>query len=336
MKANLHFFILIILTNCLYAQVSDFKSIDFTRADNIAQLHQGTSLKNLPLLAYQLTSKLPTQIEKFRAIYVWVCKNIKGDNAQFNKVNRKRKKMKNDSISFKRWNHEYKKIAFKKLLRQKKTMCTGYAYLIKELCYLANINCEIVDGYGRSVESNIKELELANHSWNAVSINNKWYLCDATWSSGYLNEYNAFVQIYNDGYFLTDPLLFGKNHFPLEKKWLLNENITATGFVSAPLIYGETFENNITPIHPQKMDVIVRKNNEITFSFKSTKNISNKSIALVRYIHNEEKKLKIYNTKNKNKVISFNYKFKNKGVYDTHLKINDDIVASYTINVSKN
>ncbi|WP_299257979.1 transglutaminase domain-containing protein [uncultured Aquimarina sp.] len=335
MRASFYIFFITVFTNCLYPQISDFASIDFIRADNIAQLNEGASLENLPILAYQLTNTLPSDAEKFRAIYKWVCQNIKGDNTQFTIVNKKRKKLQHDSISFLRWNHEYKKTVFKKLLKRKKTMCTGYAYLIKELCFLANIQCEIVDGYGRSVTSNIKELEMANHSWNAVQLNDKWYLCDATWASGYLNEYNTFVTAYNDGYFLTDPVLFGKNHFPLEQKWLLNDNVTSTDFIKAPLVYAETFENSIIPMSPQLMNISIKKDDEITFSFKSSKNILDKNIALVHYIGIEEKIFKIYNTQNTDNIISFTHSFKNKGVYDTHLKINGDIVATYTITVTK-
>ncbi|WP_378177918.1 transglutaminase domain-containing protein [Aquimarina sp. SS2-1] len=335
MKTNLYTFLLVIITHSIFAQVSDFASIDFTKADNIAGVHKGASLENLPLLAHQLTHKLPTEVEKFRAIYLWVCQNIKGDNHQFTKVSRQRQKLQHDSVSFRRWNHEYKKVVFKKLLTRKKTMCTGYAYLIKELCYLANINCVIVDGYGRSVESNVKELKIANHSWNAVRLNNKWYLCDATWSSGYLNEYNSFVKAYNDGYFLTEPNLFGKNHFPLEEKWLLTKSVTANNFVKAPLIYAEAFKNNVTPLEPQNMDILINKNDTVTFSFKSANYLLDRNIELVQYLGSEEKILKIENIKNVNNIISIAHRFKNKGTYDTHLKINGDIVATYTIKVSK-
>ena len=113
------------------SQVSDFKNIDFTKADNIAKLNQGEDLYNLPILSYKVTSNLSSEAEKFRAIYTWVCNNIKGDYKQHNKVTRNRKKFRSDSLNFLKWNKKYKKKAFKKLLKYKKTMCTGYAYLIK-------------------------------------------------------------------------------------------------------------------------------------------------------------------------------------------------------------
>ncbi len=336
MKKSLYLLMFLIFNNCLYAQVSDFESIDFTRADNTARLHKDASLDNLPLLAHKLTYSLPTQVEKFRAIYFWVCHNIIGDYTQHTTVSNKIKKLKNDSIAFTKWNNGYKKIAFKKLLKRRKTMCTGYAYLIKELCYLASIECVIIDGYGRSVDANVKELEIANHSWNAVKLQEKWYVCDATWSSGYMVEGNIFMKDYNDGYFLASPLLFAKNHLPLDQKWLLNENITATTFVTAPLIYGEAFKHTITPLYPQNMEVFITKNDEIKFSFKMTKSISNNNVSLVYYKGNQEKMLKIYGFKNENNIISFYYKSRYRGTYDTHLKVNGDIVATYILKVAKN
>lgn len=115
MKNKLLILLIIIFKSFSYAQVSDFKSIDFTRADNLAKLNEGSSLDNLPLLVYKLTHKLPTQVEKFRAIYIWVCNNIKADEVQYSKIERKRKILKNDSTLLLKWNNDYKKITFKKL-----------------------------------------------------------------------------------------------------------------------------------------------------------------------------------------------------------------------------
>ncbi|HBK71370.1 MAG TPA: hypothetical protein DDZ39_06920 [Flavobacteriaceae bacterium] len=327
------FLFLVLTFNICNAQLSDFKTIDFVKADSIAKINEGASLANLPILAQSLTQKLPTQVEKFRAIYTWVCSNITGDINQHNKISRKRKKFQSDSLSYLKWNNKHKKIAFKKLLKHKKTMCTGYAYLIKELCFLANIECEIIDGYGRTVYSNIESLELINHSWNAVKLNNKWYLCDATWSSGYVIENALFVKDYNEGYFLAEPLLFVKNHYPVNKKWLLNETLINTEFIASPLVYGEAFKHEIIPISPEIMNVAINKNSEINFSFKSLKKSLISKTSLVKISNGNEKLLTIYHLKNKNGLIEFKHKFKHKGFFDVHLKIDKDIVATYTINV---
>jgi len=127
------YLLLLISIFIINTTVSDFKTIDFRIADNVAMLNEGSNLDNLALLAHNLTFKLPTEAEKFRAIYTWVCTNIKGDASQDNTISKKIREYKNDSLGFIKWNNEYKKIAFKKLLKRQKTMCTGYAYLIREL-----------------------------------------------------------------------------------------------------------------------------------------------------------------------------------------------------------
>ena len=333
MKQVTLFFIFI--CNISYAQLSDFESTDFTRTDNIVKLNANSSLNNLPALAYQLTSKLTTDVEKFRAIYTWVCYNISGDSNQHNTVARMRRKLQNDSIAFLNWNNAYKRSAFKTLLKRKKTMCTGYAYLIKELSLLANLECEIIDGYARSSDSNVETLEAPNHSWNAIKLNNKWYLCDATWSSGFMISGTLFVKDYNEGYFLAEPILFAKSHYPLLKKWLLNDTLIHNKYVSGPLVYGETFKHNIIPISPEKMTIDIKKNTEVNFSFLSSKPISTKKISLIKISRNNHKTLKIYDLKTKNGLIHFKHLFKHKGLQDVHLKVNNDIVATYTVNVLK-
>ena len=60
----------------IQAQQSDFDTIDFERADLIALSYKGEELNNLPVLAYNLTHKLNSDVERFRAIYTWVCQNI--------------------------------------------------------------------------------------------------------------------------------------------------------------------------------------------------------------------------------------------------------------------
>ena len=327
------YILLLLLHSTLFAQVTDFSAIDFTKANIIAERHKGAALNNLPLLSHKLTANLSSEVEKFRAIYMWICQNIKGDHALDKKVNFTIRKLKNDSIARKSWNDAYRKIAFKKLVKQKKTMCTGYAYLLKTLCDYANIECVIINGYSRSVDANTKKLDIVNHSWNAVKINNKWYLCDATWSSGYLDEYSSFVTEYNDGYFLADPAIFNRNHYPINEKWLLETPITKTRFIAAPLIYGETFKHNVLPVRPMIMDLSIQKNDIVHFEFKTKTKLKENDIALVYYPALEEKKFHIQNLKNENGTVSFEYQFKSKGFYDTHLRIKGDIVATYTIKV---
>ncbi|MCI2230111.1 hypothetical protein MC378_13110 [Polaribacter sp. MSW13] len=334
MKSFTLLFIFVISINA-NSQISDFKNISLVKADNIATLNEGENLYNLPLLTHKLTIKLMTDVEKFRAIYTWICNNIKGDFTMHTKVRKQRKKLKKDSTTYLKWNKNYNKKMFKSLLKHQKTMCTGYAYLVKEMAKIANIECEIIDGYGKNISSNVDTLEMANHSWNAVRLNNKWYLCDATWSSGYIDEKGKFINDYNDGYFLTDPILFSKKHFPLKKKWLLTEKITSKNFTSAPLLYGEAYKYKIIPKNPTTMDFIATQNEEINFSFKTLKDIKSSKVALIFFNGNEEKNYKIYDLKKDKSNISFTNKFNKKGFYNVHLKLNNEIVITYNVKVIK-
>ncbi|MBD0833075.1 transglutaminase domain-containing protein [Aestuariibaculum sediminum] len=318
------------------AQISDFKAVDFTQADHMAKLYEGEGLDNMPALVYKLTNTLTSPIEKFRAIYMWVCNNIACDINQDNTVTRKRQVFKNDSLGYVNWNNTYKKKAFKKLLKHNKTMCTGYAYLIKELCFLAQIDCVIINGYGRTANANVESLELVNHSWNAVNLNNKWYLCDATWSSGYNLIGSGFIKSYNDGYFLTNPELFALNHYPVDKKWLLNNDKKMSEYVLAPLVYGHTFRYGVEPVSPDKLHVQAIVDDEIDFRFKALNGINPETLAMVRFVGDDLVKLKIYDVVKEQDQISFKCQFKRKGVFDAHLKINDDIIATYVVEVATN
>lgn len=206
----------------LHAQQSDFDTINFWRAEYIANQHKGEELYNLPVLAYDLTSQLNTEAERFRAIYFWVCHNIRGNYDLMYKNERTRKRLKKTPEALLIWNNQFKKEVFTRMLQKKETLCTGYAYLIKELSNLAGLECEIIYGYDESNNIKFDALDAPNHSWNAIKLNGKWYLCDATWSSGFI-DMSTFLFEFNfeNDYFLMEPSEFLKSHRPVEEKWML-------------------------------------------------------------------------------------------------------------------
>ena len=196
-------FILIFVSQS-YAQLSDFNYINFRKADSMALACKNVGLQNLPLLSQKLTANLNTDAERFRAIYMWVCSNIKNDYKLYLKYEQKNKRYQNDSLKLKIWNSSFKKTVFKTLVEDQKTICTGYAYLVKTLANLAGLDCELIHGFGKTSTTDIEKLDTPNHTWNAVKLNNKWYLCDPTWASGLQNPTTfAFSFQYNNGYFVV-------------------------------------------------------------------------------------------------------------------------------------
>ncbi|WP_395062318.1 transglutaminase domain-containing protein [Flavobacterium sp.] len=319
------------------AQISDFKNINFKNADKIAFAYKGNDLSNLPGLAHNLTHNLSSDVEKFRAIYFWVSTNIAGDYDGFRKNSAKRTKHQNDSLEQHKWNKSFSNQVFKKLAKEKKTICTGYAYLIKNLANLANINCEIIDGFGRNESTETSKLKFPNHSWNAVQLNNKWYLCDATWSSGVCNlNTHTFEFNYNNGYFLADPELFAKDHFPNDNSWLLlNEKPQFSEFLKAPLVYYNAYKYAVFPIEPSMMRLEVEKNKEAIFILKDLKEIDVISIFLQINYGTSSKFIKPTVERLKNDTIKIKYTFTSLGCYDVHINLGIQPICTYIVKVKK-
>lgn len=330
-------FLFVIFTWQSYAQISDFDHIDFSKADQIAYSYEGEKLKNLPDLAHKLTSNLNTDVEKFRSIYIWVCTNVSNDYRLYLKNKKKRKKFEDDSLKLEAWNESFKTKLFSKLRKRKKTICSGYSYIVSELSKLAGINCVMVNGFGRTSTTTIENYNSANHSWNAVKLNNNWYLCDATWASGIIHPFNyGFTFNYNNGLFLTEPQLFALTHFPIEAKWMLldaENRPSFDDFLVNPIMYGSAYKHLEGLSKPQQMHHILKKNDVLQFEYALKKSVSLIDIVLV--LDNgfltetvNPKKIKIYN-----KTLTFEFPFNTKGFYDVHFSIGNDLIATYTVKV---
>lgn len=335
MKITFYILFTIAIFQC-NAQITDFRYIDLNKADSIALAYNGEDLNNLPILTHKLTSDLNTDIEKFRSIYKWVCTNIKNDYNLYYKNSYKRYRYRNDSIKLHSWNNKFRKTVFKTLLNKKQTICTGYAFLIKQMTELANIECVVVNGFGKTSGTLKKDLSIPNHSWNAVKLNNKWYLCDATWASGVQNpETMNFVFQYNDGFFLTSPNLFAISHYPENKKWLLttNEDKGFNSFTDNPILYNNAYEHLTNLNAPLQMHHTIKTGEKIDFQFDLMKiNPKNNYYLVIDNSSNSNKVIpQLISTKNNS--VSFNHRFLKKGFYDVHLFIANNLIATYTVRV---
>lgn len=320
------------------AQRSDFKHIDFKKADSIAYVYHGENLNNLPILTHKLTANLTTDVEKFRAIYTWVGISIENDYSSYLTTKKKRRKLSGNHEALVAWNNSFTPKVFENLIKHKKTACTGYAYLVREMAALAAITCEIVDGYGRTATLFLDEKSIPNHSWNKVKLNGKWYLCDATWSAGkiIIDEQGArFEQDYFDGYFLAAPELFIKNHYPLEiSSSLLSAPPTFATFIKGPVVYKAAFKANMIPTIPQQMHQTIKKNESISFGFKVEDAFTMGGISLVLSkggIRRTANSVMIQNDKE----YALNHTFDTAGSYDVHMKLGPDFIASYVVRVKR-
>ena len=327
---------LFILVSQSNAQITDFDNISFLKADQNALKCKNDGLDNLPRLVQKLTLSLPTEVERFRALYMWVCSNIANDYGLYERNMGKRRRFEEDSLKLHQWNQRFRKLSMRKLIEDKRTICTGYAYLLKAMSDLANINCVIVDGYARTSTIDVSNLTMPNHNWNAVQLNGKWYLCDPTWASGTPNpDTFRFEFNYNDGFFLANPELFALNHYPLLSKWFLleeREQPTFKEFLEAPVFYGKTYSNLNAFYEPIKMHLNLKKHETISFRCLLKQDVQPHDIYLL--IDNGSSTQKISpQTQISEKLLTIKYAFEHNGFYDVHLYVGDDLITTCTYRV---
>ncbi len=331
------FIIIIILAQLALAQLSDFESTNFNKADSIAALYPKHSLSNLRELALKLSEPLPTEQEKFRAIYKWVCENIRGDYNLFQKTKYKRAKLRDHPEKLKQWNKKANELLFDHLINAHKTVCTGYAYLIKRLANYAGLRCEMIDGYARTIDANVGGEGILNHTWNVVQINGKWYLCDATWSSGSFGSFGQFFKAFEPCYFLMDPKLFVRNHYPLDTKWLLLKNgPILEAYLNGPLAYKSALKNKILPVTPDEFIISATPGVKIPFQFK-VESVQNQKQLVRLYLYKEGQLISANfpEVSRVNYNIYFDYSFILTGSYDLHVLVNNEYQYTYHVEVNR-
>lgn len=146
------------------------------------------------------------------------------------------------------------------------------------MCNAIGIDCEVIVGYSKTratIDIN-KSLKETDHAWNAIKLNNQWYLTDITWASGYYNrKKRKIVKLFNEVYFLPDPNFFILKHFPKDKKWLLTDTLfNKRSFKKAPIYYYPYYLNGINILNSIKGKV----KNKLIIEFTSETVIDKVSI----------------------------------------------------------
>ncbi|WP_339700678.1 transglutaminase domain-containing protein [uncultured Marixanthomonas sp.] len=200
-----------------YAQIGDVIN---TR---VSSERVKVSKKGMPIntksLAKQITKYSRTDFEKAKAIFLWIASNIEYDNELRTDANLQK------SI----YTSEYN--VLKSVLKRKKALCGGYAFLYGELCKQAGIESQVIHGYSKKYYSTNNRKQV-DHTWNAVKINGKWHLLDISLASSQKRNHKPNMYWFN-----TDPTYFIKTHYPEDIKWTLMSNpISKKEFEQLPTI----------------------------------------------------------------------------------------------------
>jgi transglutaminase/protease-like cytokinesis protein 3 len=328
-KYSLAFLVVCFISLRVQAQKSDFADTDFSMADSIAAIYRGQSLRDLKTLAGKLTTPLQTEEEKFRSIYKWICDNIENDFDFYELNKNKREHLSGEKLNV--WNKKFRARVLDKLFNEQSTVCTGYAYLVMKLSTYAGLRCVIVDGYGRTAQANIGGTGIPNHSWNAIQLHDKWYLCDATWSSGAIDtEKRVFVKRYEDSYFLAAPSLFIRNHYPLDSNWMLiKDKPTLHEFLNRPLLYSNIYRYQIDQLFPETFNISTSKGETIAFSFKK----NNEKIEKVELRINNSKAKAVQLYESPDGVCRIDQVFGSRGTYIVHIILDSGYLSTYKVNV---
>ncbi|XP_064291681.1 kyphoscoliosis peptidase isoform X7 [Passer domesticus] len=187
-------------------------------------------------LVKALLKQARTDLEKVRAIWMWICHHIEYDVVGYHNKSQLSSKPRD-------------------VLQMGKSICEGYAELFEHMCSLAGIQCKKLSGHakGHGYKTGQTFTGDSDHAWNAVYLEGRWHLLDSTWGSGSVDDsFTKFTYRYNEFYFLTHPALFINNHFPDNSNWqLLKPTLTLKEFENNMLHNSNFYTLGLLAAHPE-------------------------------------------------------------------------------------
>jgi hypothetical protein len=243
----------LLLGLCLAAQRRAGEQRDIVSPEELAQL---------------LTANYSTQRQKVESIFRWITDNISYNVKSLTRTGSPVIYEEPDDTA--RVLKPLTERVAETVLRRRIAVCDGYARLFKSLCDHAGIGCEIITGYARVSWDRSHTRFRSNHKWNAVLIDNKWYLLDATWASGFITFRNEFIREYDSYYFLTPPEQFIRDHYPEDLNWtLMDKPPVVAEFYHSPLRYNGFIRCGITSYYPQTGVIDVTAGDSVRFQIES-------------------------------------------------------------------
>ncbi|XP_034957065.2 kyphoscoliosis peptidase-like [Zootoca vivipara] len=192
----------------LFPDSEVFRQLDAHVLHVSEQLKTNQESLSVQTIVPLITKGANSQLEKARAIWIWLCHNIKYDVNGF--------------LGFSEKIHTPEQV-----LRTGRGVCSGYAHLYRDMCREAGLTCAEVSGYGRGAGYSQGQSCLqkkSDHMWNAVQLGGQWFLLDVCWGAGLVDvEKRLFIPRHEDFFFLTDPEDFVESHWPDDPKWQLTQ-----------------------------------------------------------------------------------------------------------------
>ncbi|XP_062850752.1 uncharacterized protein LOC134313413 [Trichomycterus rosablanca] len=234
----------------LIGNIEDFHRLD-THAITAGKELKSKKIFSVKTIAQAITKGASTDLERLRAIWIWLCHNIEYDVNGYLGLT--------------------EKTCFpEEVIETGRGVCCGYSSICLEMCKEVGIECREIGGHGKGAGfkqgQSYKDIK-ANHTWNAVHLEGHWYLLDACWGAGRVDlDKRAFIKRYNELYFLTNPEDFINSHFPDEEEWQLLKNpITLEEFEKRVFKTSEFYRFGLTLIHPKQF-LLITEDGEASIS----------------------------------------------------------------------
>ena len=218
-----------------------------------------TNLQSLKDLIKSKTEKSSAK-EKAYITFLWICQNVDYDAESY----------------FAGRNVD---VTPDGVFRNGKTVCSGYARLYRDISTYISLEVECVNCYAKGVGYQPgQRMNGTNHEYNVIKLNNKWYPIDSTWGAGHI-EGKDFKRGFNEFYFLADPELLIKSHFPQDPKWqLTKKRYTLDDFLKWPKIDSFFFKYEFKKFIPEEGEINLKNKNSQKFELY-VENIKQKGLS---------------------------------------------------------
>lgn len=244
-------------------------SQNFEKVDSIVSTY--TRFSKVEDLANQIEKDFSSDADKSRAAFFWLTKNIRYNLREFYNPSKRK-------YSF-QYTSEEEKIeklqAFKddlvaETFKNKIGVCEEYAQSFKKICDLLAIESEVIKGNVRNTADEIGQISnTTNHAWNAVKIDEKWIILDATWAAGSETD-GKWIRDFDDYFYDIPTHKIFKTHYPEDKIWMIRfGRMSEKEFYNQP-IYSNTFLSlKADLISPQTGIISLKSSENIVLKFNN-------------------------------------------------------------------
>lgn len=253
-------------------------NIEYASIDKKIAAIPGNLTTSTDGIAAYINDNFKSENDKIRAVFYWTASNISYDVKNAFSLNP------NQTATEK----------IEKALKTKKGVCIHYAEVFNAISNKVGIKSLIIEGYTKQ-NGKISPLP---HAWCAANIDNKWYVFDPTWGSGYLNN-GVFAKKINNYYFKAEPSKIISSHIAFDYLWQ---------FLNYPITNQEFYEGKVQVDKSKKyfdFDAELKRQDSLSDMERVSESITRieangiKNKMIYDYLTSKRKELEIHN-QNKN------------------------------------